>query len=382
VADQGAGADSLRSFGYLPTVDGLRGLAIVMVLWHHAPHLFVPGYIVEGSFFWWMSSGGWMGVDLFFVISGFLITSILLSSRGQPHQVRDFFIRRGLRILPLYYLYLTLVLAITLVVPSFSNLTREWPYYYLYLANLHIAAAGWPAGFLGILWSLTIEQQFYLGWPWFAKYLSPRRLLLLCLAAVAVTPLIRALVFAWHGQSAVFTFTLCRIDTLLAGAALATALSLPGWRGVALRWCRRLWPLAVLTILATCYGAFGISPPGTSPLYFVLFGYSWIVVACTVILGAALEPGPWTNRLLANRPLVFVGKRCYGFYLWHYLIGNLLHRVIGDGHFLLSTILWAALVTGVATLSWAKFEEPILKLKSRFTAPRLPVAPSGAKFNG
>ena len=134
------------AFEHLPGLDGLRGIAILLVLWHHAPHIFAPGNAIYDSWFWRASASGWMGVDLFFVVSGFLITSILLRTRERHDQLRVFWIRRALRILPLAYLYLFVLMGAAFSGADLDELKnpRVAFMYFFYLANLRIAAGGWP----------------------------------------------------------------------------------------------------------------------------------------------------------------------------------------------------------------------------------------------
>ena len=171
---------SCGSQPHFPEVDGLRGLAILLVLWYHARVLLrrLPKSSSEQTpwsnllgLIGRMSLGGWIGVDLFFVISGFLITLILLGVKESAGSSVAFWGRRGLRILPLALLYLAVLIGLTSmgdplnVISSFD----EWPWYALYLGNIHIAMYGWQPLAVMILWSLAIEEQFYLIWPFIVR---------------------------------------------------------------------------------------------------------------------------------------------------------------------------------------------------------------------
>jgi len=158
--------------GFVPALDGLRGIAIILVMLHHftyyRPTSGIDEQIVSVLIFFWT------GVDLFFVLSGFLITGILLDTRGNERYFTSFYARRILRIFPLYYLILFLALVVLPKFPAVHtvligqdasvDLPPQWPYW-LYLTNFSIADRGWVHGWVDVAWSLAIEEQFYLIWP-------------------------------------------------------------------------------------------------------------------------------------------------------------------------------------------------------------------------
>src|SRR5262245_2642278 len=203
-------------FPYMPTVDGLRGIAILLVLWYHAPFLFrdLPEFSAHHSP--WvdlglagiMSLGGWIGVDLFFVVSGFLITTILLRLQAGRGSIWQFWGRRALRILPLAMLYLlTLFLIKSLgdpqkVLPGFEG----WAWYVFYLGNIHIALNGWQPLAAMILWSLAIEEQFYLFWPVLVRICTTRRLLWWSGGLMVLAPLVRAFILSAADYPATYVF--------------------------------------------------------------------------------------------------------------------------------------------------------------------------------
>lgn len=266
----------MEKLGYRPELDGLRAVAILLVLGVH----------------WWPSvvPGGAGGVDLFFVLSGFLITRLLLEERERSGRVdlRAFWTRRARRLLP----------AVAVLLVAFCWVPGAW-WSAVYLGNWGVIAGevGEP---LRHTWSLAIEEQFYAVWPLvFLVLIRLRRreaVGVLVLGVVAMW----ALRFDRTGLGIAFgTFT--RPDGLLAGCALAFVWPIP-------RWLRRLWPLAVLvvgTVTLTVKVA-----PGWSEL---------TTVAFVVCLAAAID-----SRWLRWRPLVRVGQLSYSLYLWHYPIAVLL----------------------------------------------------------
>jgi peptidoglycan/LPS O-acetylase OafA/YrhL len=173
---------------FIPALDGLRGIAIILVMLHHftyyRPETGIDAVIAGVPLF------GWVGVDLFFVLSGFLITGILLDSRGSTRYFTNFYARRTLRIFPLYYLVLFLALVALPQFPSVHTVLAgdiemppRWPYW-AYLTNFSVAERGFVHGWVDVAWSLAIEEQFYLVWP-LVIWLCPQRLLpWLCTAIV------------------------------------------------------------------------------------------------------------------------------------------------------------------------------------------------------
>src|SRR5687768_12816390 len=192
-----------------PVLDGVRGVAISAVLWHH--FVIYSGFEARVPFdhlLWESGSLGWAGVDLFFVLSGFLITGILYDSRSSGRYYVNFFGRRALRILPLYYGVLVLaflVLPVFLEPQSAESLTRNQAWYWLYLINVKVALDGWDAAaYLGHFWSLAIEEQFYLIWPLAVRALSRRKLLLVCAVCFIGALGFRFLLPMWLPELAVY----------------------------------------------------------------------------------------------------------------------------------------------------------------------------------
>ena len=362
-------------FPHLPTVDGLRGIAILLVLWYHAPFLFrqLPEFsdlqspwVILGAF-WKMSLGGWIGVDLFFVISGFLITLILIRVKEGAGSLLVFWERRALRIIPLAVLYLVTLLVLIRLGDPLNMLPRfdAWPWYAFYLGNIHIAIYGWQPLAIMILWSLAIEEQFYLVWPFFVRVCNARCVLLWSLAFIVMAPVFRAVTLSMADYPATYVLTMCRLDTLAAGAVVAALYSSKGWQEHTVRSCKRLAVPALTVILVTLLVPFSPSLPQTRPWLFSVFGYSWLAVSFAILLAASLGAQGPIKMLLTSQILTFLGKRCYGLYLWHVLASALAIVVLQQwpvgfyGH----TILWLVILFILASLSWLVFEEPILRLK-------------------
>src|SRR5579863_9160491 len=204
--------------------DGLRGIAIVLVLLRHLGEDLPArrlGGVVDAAL-----NAGWLGVDVFFVLSGFLITGILLDARGDEAQPSEgyflrFYARRALRIFPLYYLFL----AVTIFIARPPMPHGTW-WYWSYTSNVLIARHGWPEGLweTGHLWSLAVEEQFYLVWPAIIAWTPRRRLPVLCVAIIVGAIAVRIALIHQGAALGAYVLTPARADTLAVGAALAIAL--------------------------------------------------------------------------------------------------------------------------------------------------------------
>jgi len=360
---------------YVPAVDGLRGIAILLVLFYHAPFLFrdLPEFSAQQSpwamlgVIGTMSLGGWIGVDLFFVVSGFLITTILLRLRDWGGSSWAFWGRRGIRILPLAMAYLLVLFVLTKfgdplkILPHFEG----WAWYLLYLGNIHITLYGWQPLPVMILWSLAIEEQFYLVWPFLVRACSSQRLLWWSSCVMVMAPVIRAIMLSVADYPGTYVFTLCRLDALAAGAVVAVLFGNQKWQAVAARVCKRLRPFALVVLLMTFLIPLSPSLPETRPWFFSVFGYSGLAVSFAVLLAASLNVSGIWGAILKSPVLTFLGRRCYGIYLWHVLIAGWVTTILRPFQlgFHVHTLLWLAALLIVASGSWLLFEEPILRLK-------------------
>jgi peptidoglycan/LPS O-acetylase OafA/YrhL len=259
-----------------------------------------------------------LGVDLFFVLSGFLITGILLSAKGSDQYFRSFYGRRVLRIFPLYYGYLVLVF---LLFPLWSNpesgqeLIENQAWYWLYLSNIHVALEGWPgSGNVGHFWSLAIEEQFYLLWPLAVWALTRRQLLYLAAACF-----FGAVVFRIVTPSTLDIYVLLptRMDALAAGAFLAIVVG--GENGISVlgKWPVLLFWTCTAMLLAIYLKAGGWL--SYNEKVFSIIGYTIIATAVASLIAVLLtaEPRSWLLRLFSGRILIFLGKYSYGLYVLH-----------------------------------------------------------------
>ena len=353
-------------------------MAIVMVLLFHLVQLYgEKTNLTQGIEFLRFFSIGQKGVDLFFVLSGFLITGILLRTKGEAKYFFNFYARRSLRIFPLYFgvLLLCLIAGIAWKLPQYG-FGKIWPYF-LYLHNILPAFNIMQLGGPGHFWSLAVEEHFYLFWPFFVYILSRRQLFCLALLLFFI-PLPLRYLMDQNGFGS-FGFTLCRMDTLALGAALSIVYSgaSDGWnttKQIAWRITLPVFGLSFLSFfsLSGSHGAF------LQVWKFALFAILCGIVMVLALSDQALNPLP---TIFSQQWLRFLGKISYGLYVFHPfvfhpLIGSIYRPSLGPVTFrtvpilLLEVFCVFATTLGVALVSWKYFEEPILKLKSKFGGVR------------
>ena len=237
------------AIAYIPALDGLRGLAILLVIWCHTGRILdIPN--ARDDWFWRTASGGTAGVDLFFGVSGFLITTILLQTRDEQRSLLKFWARRALRIFPLHYLYLVVLVVLSMLVPGLwpakvAVQGLDWIPFFLYVGNIAIQFMGWVGTPLIILWSLAVEEQFYLVWPFVTSRISVEELGRFCIAGIVLSPFIRlGALWATPGMETTAFFTLCRVDPIFYGALLAVLFRDEDSRARIARWAAAMrWVL-------------------------------------------------------------------------------------------------------------------------------------------
>ncbi len=346
-------------------LDGLRALALLMVFLLH--HSLLPS--------------GWAGVDIFFVLSGFLITGILRRESGHPAFWKSFYIKRAARILPP-------LLVLVLVVFVFYRPLSVGSFGYLFFSGNILQLTPFRIPVLSPLWSLAIEEHFYFVWPFAVRYLRRESLLRLSIAIVALCPVVRAIGTIacrhWWGANTgwdnpIFLLTPFRIDGLAAGSALALLLEadrrpslLANWSGLG-----SVAAAALFLALETVDKSFRRT---TDSLLFNAFGYTLIVVASFFLLShVILHPRSAMSRFLSLKPLVFLGTISYGFYLYQEGVIFCSRTVAGHAISLRLLCLPDLVLTALlASVSFYAIEKPVIARARAFLARPFEGSPAEA----
>jgi peptidoglycan/LPS O-acetylase OafA/YrhL len=384
---QVAGLDRpVRLLGRAPALDGLRAIAVLLVVFFHA-RLTKIG-IPRDNPLDELIRGGFLGVDLFFVLSGFLITALLLREQAEQDRVRirHFYGRRVLRLLPALYLVLFAHALFVYLVDfrieggaraELATLTSSVLYYANWhtLMQEHVGLAG-----LGHLWSLSIEEQFYFVWPLLlALFFGLRRnaAMVVSMLGIVIVGVCIHRAFLWnsYGWGDAYYRTDVRVDGLLIGALLA-------WL-----WVRNLTPRRGLSTAAWIASAVIVvctlsARPSTG--FWNGTGFTVVALATAVIILAAMDSNWPVNRFLSLAPMVAVGRVSYGIYLWHFPVFWAVGRWGRD----LPAPVRCSLAFGLTALftvaSWTLLERPVMRLRRRFETPRaaLPAPAPGAPAVG
>ena len=366
---------------HYPALDGLRGVAALMIVWYHYL-LIVPMHGRVLSLFSQVFGFGWAGVDLFFGLSGFLITGILIDSKNKPHYFRTFYSRRVLRIFPLYYGYIAIVfyllpfIGVVTNVPSSSRI-----FFWTYTSNFYFQSKGWvDSDILRHFWTLAIEEQFYLVWPLIIflvknmEYL--RQGFLWAFISVA---LVRFFLFFENVDFNTLQLnTLTHCDALIFGGYLA--LSIRSKNLEALKWIEPHWIVAALTVMVTLFLAdFGSFVPCSDAIPEIAFGrsvlmFSFLSLIIVWLIDAVTNQSHgYFFRFFSHPILRWIGKYSYSLYVLHVPFALLILRshpswlssVPISSEIELFFIYFVCSILS-AFLSWHLFEKHFLKLKRFF----------------
>jgi peptidoglycan/LPS O-acetylase OafA/YrhL len=340
---------------YFPSLDGLRGVSIIAVIWHHAgPHS--EGILARGA----------LGVELFFAISGLLITTLLLREEARTGRIslRNFYVRRTLRIFPLYYaviaLYVLLVMLLDRSTPAGALFFRNLRYYLSYTSNWFVDLASGNRVIFYFAWSLATEEQFYLFWPSVVRFARNRFAPVLVMTGLLVVgEVVRWATHSDHlGDGQIWVKVLSSIATPICMGCLCAYL-LDDRRGFAIAWrlMGQWWSApAAAALLMLALAVDGV------PILLICLAMTYLIAAC------AIRPDHSLRLLFDNTQLRYVGTISYGMYLLHMLAINLARRVAGPGASNLALLALALpLAVAFATISFRYFERPFLALKDRFT---------------
>lgn len=366
-------------------MDGLRGIAIVLVM---ALHVFKrandfskhPTLHHLSSY----STIGWIGVDLFFVLSGFLITSILLNTREKPDYFKNFYIRRTLRIVPLYYLVLLIVLLLIIPIkqPDFvGKISSLIPIQLLYLQNWRSILIHFDTtAYILLTWSLAIEEQFYLFWPFMVYFLKRESLIKFSIGYFLLSTIIRVIgILVWNDMEQATHFfyynSFSRFDELIFGGLLAMGLSNEIWRERIKRLAFPSLFISVVVFAVLCFAGLPNLPhPDYRHVPLNIAGYTSLSVFTAALIAIFIThpENSIIRRFFRNGVLGFLGKYSYAMYLFHMPIALILLdalwaiRYHGWKMFLFYIFLTYFLTILLAVISWHVFEKHFLGLKKYF----------------
>ena len=384
--------EPIKSGARLAALDGLRGLAIIMVLFVHfvgdaTPHSAVQRLVVK------LANYGVWGVDLFFVLSGFLITGILYDSKNAPRYFRNFYVRRTLRIFPVYYATLVLLFvvmpALPLAYPSgLAESARHQGWLWPYGTNIYVAIhRDWALPYVSHFWSLAVEEHFYLFWPLVVLAFSARALLRISVVGAAFALGLRCVLStAGAGEVALTALTPCRLDALFVGAFLAIAVRTMGLASVARSASRafKVCSVAILLLSAWHAGTHGALHDVVLPVRGTLIAVDF---GALLVMSVTAEQTSPLARVFQSRVMRFFGKYSYGLYVFHGIIAIAIYQYAAEPTLAARTGSHAAAIAiqaaggtavsvVVAVLSYELFEKHMLRFKERF-APYVAVREGG-----
>ena len=364
---------SASGTAWYPGLDGVRGVAVALVFAVH----YIPRYTI-----------GWMGVMIFFVLSGFLITGGLYDSRHEKHRFRNFYLRRTLRIFPLFYfIWFCVLIGALFLHEQWRPMLALWP---IYLGNYVRFLAGttdvdhiftrfpWFVIQIGHFWSLAVEEQFYLLWPLVVFKVSNRQTLVrICGAVMIGALLLRAILVLTLPHSILqmeflYRMTFSQADAFLFGGLLALLMRGPEKTAI-LRSGPWLFWGALTALVVACWlngpGQYLVNVIPSTP-WMSTYGFTLVDLTSGGLILCALRPGNLLFRAITLAPLRFLGKVSYGFYVYHLLALPLLvdFAMISPWHSMM-VLWWCAdfmVIFVISAISYDVLELPFLRLKDRF----------------
>jgi peptidoglycan/LPS O-acetylase OafA/YrhL len=370
----------------IPQLDGIRGTAILLVvIWHfvvapimQAPHQSVVARIVAHA-----GLLTWSGVDLFFVLSGFLIGGILIDAKESRNYFKAFYIRRAFRILPIYLLIVVAYLLYWSMATTQKTVLRAtlgspmpWYIYVTFTQNFWLAHHAWDSVFLTISWSLAVEEQFYLLLPAIVRLLPKQFLLSAAVALALGSATTRTLLYLHYGSSwgsAAYTLLFSRADALMLGVICAVVLRDRKLKGLLVR---NLWTVKTSSLLfGLVVGVFIYKGWGMGTMPMCTLGFTCLALFyASVLMIAMCAPEGILSRAFRAGWLMQLGAIAYGLYLFHAIVLTatfhlLLHHSPSIAHWIDVVTACSAFVAavGLSQLSWRYFESRLVRLGHRFS---------------
>ncbi len=351
---------ALQDMNRLPSLDGVRGIAILTVLGSHLSHS--EGFPIEWEPAWGYVFNGSVGVLVFFVLSGFLITHLLLREEASTGaiSIRTFYVRRALRILPVYLAFL-IVLAVIAKFTAIDIPASGW------VSSLTFTKNFWGGQWIdGHLWSLAVEEQFYLVWPVVFKFMSKRGRMLFAITLICSAPVFRVMLYSSRSNGLYDFSFFANMDTLMLGAFGAMVMNedISRLRQIADRF---IYPARVFLILAI-YGVWMMQKHHMFGIFTVPFGTTFQSMAVLLlIVSSVLTNRGWMYKFLNLRLISSIGLISYGAYIWQQPL-MMTGSAYGFSGF--PAILWFPWVVGtalfVAWISYQLLEKPFFRLRERF----------------
>lgn len=341
----------------IPELDGIRGLAIALVIGYHCFKLAI----------------GWVGVDLFFVLSGFLITGILLDTKDNQHYYKNFWARRVLRIFPLYYAVLILIL-LPAILFKINTIDEPSITYWFYAQNWKFTFDGnfhAGKGTLNHFWSLAIEEQFYLIFPIIIKLFKPKALFATIISFIAIAIVLRFYLF-YNDNIGYYLFTFSRIDSLLIGAALAYLIR--NNKELIIKYIHFVFIFSLSIIILIMYNGSWQD----SYKHFGTFGYTIVALffATLIIYSISTFKHNPLKKIFNNNILKYLGKIAYGLYVFHFIFYVLFKPALEKLFFdlteseiiskMIGSIVVLILTLITSYISYHFFEKRFLKMKKKF----------------
>ncbi len=345
---------------HIAPLDGVRATAALMVLFFHCFQI-TTFNTTAGQMLQKIGFLGQTGVSLFFVLSGFLITRILLQQVKDPNYLFNFFMRRALRIFPLYFMYLCIIYFIlpTIFDKPIPDFSQQW-YYWFYLQDFAITFR-WPAIGPKHFWSLAIEEHFYLVWPFIVLFASTRGVIVACISLITVSIITRIFLVNYGYETYFFTFS--RLDEISLGCLLAVLEYKNILNKIPIKWIG--WAFSLVVCLAAIL--WFLFTAQANPIIQVV---KYQFISLTYLLGVAWTIlAPKENpiiRFLSSKVMTFTGSISYGIYVYQALaIEWAKHYNLNNNLLFFIAVIIAIYL--MATISFYGIEKPILSLKNKLT---------------